>query len=139
MFSLLRLLLISFFPIVKSCSTITGLSGAELTGVCPNDTVISPVNTTVSYNCSFFRPTGVTFYWVIDSRSPPYNFNPDDPEIDINFPSGTSGVSNLTFTPHSSKNTSIQCILCPFMSSCIETELVHLVTFGKSKISFILS
>ncbi|XP_019861910.1 PREDICTED: uncharacterized protein LOC109590428 [Amphimedon queenslandica] len=116
------------FYSVDSCSTVSR-SGVSLTGVCPNDTFIVPIGTTLSYECSHMNlGSGYLQYWNISGTT--YNTFGFEPPV-----TGITGSGVLTITTNENYTMlDIQCGVCQ-LAECYSTKFigtgsVELTAFG---------
>ncbi|XP_019854546.1 PREDICTED: uncharacterized protein LOC109583572 [Amphimedon queenslandica] len=115
---------------VDSCSTVSR-SGVSLTGICPNDSFIVPVGTTLSYECTIGGFTqDYVLYWNVSGTA--YNcFNYKPPGISVSLDGSFKIMpNNSEYYIQCGMCKGLNCLLSDDVQEFIATKSIQLIAFG---------
>ena len=137
----------SFFFYLSNGQTCTSPvysnSRATIKGPCPSSQVITPVGSTVLFNCYINGTGGYIPFWNVTSFPLIFSFNPIPTDIELTVPNGAEGFTSLNIKNIGTRNlvlTEVQCGLCKtsfcfttFQDSVISLP-VRVITFSKKMV-----
>ena len=122
-------------------------SEATIKGPCPSSQVITPVGSTVLFNCFINSSGGYIPFWNVTNFPLIFIFNPIPTDIELTVPKGPEGFTSLTIKNVGTRDlvvTEVQCGLCKtsFCFSTFQESVISLpvqvITFGKKMILYSL-
>ena len=123
-------------------------SEATIRGPCPSSQVITPVGSTIMFNCYINSSGGYIPFWNVTTFPLIFIFNPIPTDIELTVPMGAEGFTSLNIKNIGTRNlvlTEVQCGLCKtsfcfttFQDSVISLP-VRVIAFSKKMILWLLN
>ena len=113
-------------------------AGVTIRGPCPSSQVITPVGSTIKFECSYSHCGSYLPIWNITDNEPIINVYSPNSNITVTTHGGSNGYSTLTFLITKQDSVDTQCGLCNGVK-CYQRPLkptvislpVQLISFGK--------
>ena len=113
-------------------------AGVTIRGPCPSSPVITPVGSTIKFECSYSHSGSYLPFWNITDIEPLINVNSPNSSIIVTTHGGINGYTMVTFPVTKEDSVDVQCGLCngvkcyqgPLQPTVISLS-VQLISFGK--------